>query len=79
MVNELPKVKIEVDFEDLWSDMIAAYKGRMLNESTQVKISLQRSAAIDASGVRRQAYTQLFHAFACNSFLHHFDGEENHL
>ena len=56
-----------------------AYKCRSFNELTQVKVTINQSAAIDAGGVRRQVYTRVFHDFATNHVVTLFDGEDNHL
>ncbi len=76
---ELPKIKTCLDFDDLWSDMVALYKGRKFSENTQVKITINGSPAIDAGGVRRHVYTKVFQDFADNRVIKLFEGEDNYL
>ncbi len=66
---ELPKIKTCLDFDDLWSDMVALYKGQKFSANTQVKITINGSPAIDAGGVRRHMYTKVFKDFADNRVI----------
>ena len=76
MVNNrfrgLPTRKLNVDPEDLWTDVVAAYKGSF-DFHIQIRILLHGSPAIDTGGVRRQVFTRVFEAFANNEVFRLFD------
>ena len=82
MVNDrfrgLPTRKLHVDPEDLWTDVVAAYKGS-LDFHSQIRVLLHGSPAIDTGGVRRQVFTRVFEAFANNEVFRLFEGSDNHL
>lgn len=81
MINDrfqcFPKLKVNVDFNDAWSDLVAIYKRRNFSVLCRIAITINDSAAIDAGGVRRQLYTTVFEDFASNRIIHLFEGEMN--
>ena len=82
MVNarfrNLPRTKLSVDFDDMWRDVVAAYKSPM-SFQTQLRITLDGKPPIDTGGVRRQVYTKVFESFASNTMVKLFEGSDNHL
>lgn len=74
----MPRFKLSIDSDDMWGDMMAAYKGHMDLQS-QLRITLDNQPAIDTGGVRRQVYTTLYQDFAFNQTVKLFDGPINHL
>ena len=77
--EECPVLKISVDLEDMWSDVVAQYKSPAMNCQTKVRIRLDNQSAIDTGGVRRQVYSTIFEQFASNRYIHIFDGPTNYL
>ena len=69
MVNKrfenLPRVRIQVDSNDIWSDVTAVYKNYD-DYNTKLRIQLDNQPALDTGGVRRQMYTTVFRNFANN-------------
>ena len=51
-LQEFPKKKVSVDFDDVWDDTIALYKVPAFGPKCQLKISINGQAAIDIRGVR---------------------------
>ena len=74
-----PPIKLHVDMDDIWTDMVAFYKGRKVNFLSKLRIVLQDKPPIDTGGVRRQMFSTVFFNFACNKFVHLFDGPLNYL
>ena len=74
-----PKCKVSVDFGDMWSDLVAAYKSPSLNIGSQLRITLDDKPPIDTGGVRRQVYSKVFQSFATNDVMKLFEGSENSL
>lgn len=72
----VPNIKIEVQSQDLWSDMVCLYKDK-LDFKKKLRISLDNQPAIDTGGVRRQVYTSVFTQFATNEHFRLFDGPNN--
>ena len=60
----MPTVKIKVDQECVWTDMIAFYKGKWCMQAN-VRIQLQNQPG----GVRRQVYTQVYTTMNTSNFL----------
>ncbi len=83
MINKrfevLPRIKQQVDSQDVWSDMVALYKGRSVNCYSKLRVSLDDQPAVDTGGVRRQMYTTVFSDFANNKSAALFDGPPNNL
>ena len=52
--------KINVDEEDLFSDMIGFYKSAKLNQSAKLKVWLRNQPAVDTGGVLRHVFTKCF-------------------
>ena len=74
----LPKSKLSIDSNDMWSDLVTVYKG-VFDPHCQLRVSLKGQHAIDTGGVRRQVYTQVFQDFADNKVVELFEGSDNHL
>ncbi len=48
------KVKLSIDFDDLWGDLVALYKSRSYDENSQIMITINGSVStVDAGGPRR--------------------------
>lgn len=75
----LPRIKLQVDMDDVWADMVAFYKGRKVNFFSKLRIQLNDKPPIDTGGVRRQMFTTVFSDFAHNKSVHLFDGPCNYL
>ncbi len=74
-----PTVKLYLDPEDLWSDMIVYYKSARIDTSKAVRVILTGQPALDTGGVRRQVYSEVFDNFASNKFQQVFEGPPRHL
>ena len=69
-----PKLKVAIESEDLWNDVVALYK-----KGVEVCITLDNQPAIDIGGVIRQVYSSVFTEFPTNKFFQLFDGPINYL
>ena len=76
--GSMPMVKIKVDQECIWADMVAFYKGKGHMQGN-IRIQLNNQPAIDTGGVRRQVYTQVYTEFSNNKHIKLFDGPDNYL
>lgn len=73
-------VKVHVDEEEMWSDLVAFYKAPKPDSLLcQLKVSLVRQPAVDTGGVRRQVYTSVFQELSDNKHVKLFDGPLNYL
>jgi hypothetical protein len=83
MVNDrflqFPKLKVSVDFDDMWADMVGQCKSPNMYLHSRLRVILDGKPSIDTGGVRRQVYSSVFHNFAHNHTIRLFDGPENHL
>ncbi len=71
-------VKVSVDSNDVWSDMLAFYKESANLAGTRIRVVLDDSPVIDMCGVRKQVYTTVFESFAQNSTkVRLFEGAPN--
>ena len=52
--------KINVNEEDLFSDMIGFFKSIKLNQSHKLKVRLSNQSAVDTGGVLRHVFTKCF-------------------
>ncbi len=77
--DELPRLRVRVYAEDVWSDIVACYKQSSFKYLTHLQVSLEGQPAIDTGGVRRQIYTTVLHDFASNQHVKLFDGPDHHL
>ena len=75
----MPMLKLRIDSDDLWSDLVSEYKSGRMNFQHQVRVRLDNQPPVDTGGVRRQVYCRAFDYFAKNKFIELFDGPENHL
>ena len=62
--EEFSKLKIPVDFDDMWADMVAQYKSPKLNLHSRLRVILDGKPSIDTGGVRRQVYSSCYKSFA---------------
>ena len=76
---QFPRVKLSLDAEDMWGDMVAQYKCPSTSLQSQLRITLNRQPAVDTGGVRRQVYSTIFEDFATNKYIRLFDGPMNHI
>lgn len=77
--DELPRHRVRVDAEDVWSDVVACYKRTSFRYLTHLQVHVEGQPAIDTGGVRRQIYTTVLHQFASNKYIKLFDGPDHHL
>ena len=64
MAEEFTVIKVRVDEDDLWSDLVSFYKSAGPNAAGHcVRIRLLDQPPIDTGGVRRQIYTQTLKEF----------------
>ena len=75
----LPVVKLHVDKDEMWSDLLSFYKCVSLPCKKRLRICLGGSSTIDTGGVRRQVYTTVYSDFVTNTHIRLFDGPENHV
>ena len=76
---QFPRVKLSLDAEDMWGDMVAQYKCPSTSLQSQLRITLNRQPAVDTGGVRRQVYSTIFEDFATNKYIRLFHGPMNHI
>ena len=75
-----PVVKISIDEDDVWADLVSYYKASMTDhKESRIRIRMFNMPAIDTGGVCRQIYTTTFREFAENKHVRLFDGPPNHL
>ena len=67
-------VKVNVDADDIWSDMIVCYKSPVVDFKRYIQVRVQNQPAIDTGGVRRQIYDTIFNEFVNNTHVKLFDG-----
>ncbi len=60
MCKEYPVIKIRIDEDDCWSDMVSFYKSKEDQSKHRVRIRLLDRPVVDTGGVRRQMFTQTF-------------------
>ena len=72
-------VKLPVDGDDLWHDVLSFYKTSKCDTSHSIRFRVSGVPAIDTGGVRRQVYTMMFSDFTNNKFIHLFDGPPHSL
>ena len=71
--------KIHVDSNDIWLDLVGAYKAGNIEFCRPSRILLDNSPAIDTGGVRRQVFNDVFQAFADNKHITLFEGPPRYL
>jgi len=74
-----PRVRAEINSQDMWRDLLACYKSRRVNDASQLQVILSDQPPVDAGGVRRQVYTTVYAEFAKNKHVVLFHGPENYL
>ena len=73
-----PIVKVHIDEDDIWSDLVSFYKASNTDISRcRIRIRLNGQPAIDTGGVRRQIYTSVLQQFSENLPFKLFDGPPN--
>lgn len=77
--EQFPRVKLHVDADDFWADLVALYKACSMNFHTKLRVCIDNQPAIDTGGVRRQVYSRVFLDFANNKLVNLFDGPPNQL
>ena len=78
-MEQYSTLKVNIDFEDMWPDMVSLYKNRSMDFSCRLRLILHGKPPIDSGGVRRQVYISVFENFAGNETIRLFDGPINHL
>ena len=76
--DTMPRIKVPVDADSAWSDLVAYYKGAD-NYDCRIRIVLSNSPAVDTGGIRRQIYTQVYADFSTNRHIKLFDGPPGYL
>ena len=71
-------MKLHVDEDELWSDLLAFYKCVTSPGKKRLKIRMDSSRAIDTGGVRRHVYTMAYSDLIHNKHIKLFDGPANH-
>ena len=77
--SRYPSVKVAVDRDDNWSDMLSFYKCASGLSSKRLRVCRHNEPAVDTGGVCRETYTTVFTEFIHNDHIHLFDGPTNHL
>lgn len=72
-------MKVYIDSDDKWADMVAVYKTPGLDMTNPLKIVIDGIPAIDQGGVRRGIFTDVFINFSENAHVHLFEGLPNYL
>ena len=73
-------VKVPVDQEDMWADMLALYKTSDQDMITKrIRVMLDDLSVIDTCGVRKQVYTNVFAEFVQNKHVRLFDGPTSYV
>ena len=72
-----PVVKVAVDCDDVWADMLAIYKQPRNLIGKRIRVILDNSPVIDTCGVRKHVYTRVFADFVSNKHLRLFHGPQN--
>ena len=67
-------IKIQVDPDDIWQDMVVQYKSPRMDLMKCLRIKLEGQPALDTGGVRRLVYTTIYMDFMSNKFVKLFDG-----
>ena len=75
----LPRIKLQVDSDDMWADLVALYKNCSMDYYSKLRITLDNQPAVDTGGVRRQVYSRVFQNFANNETVCLFDGPLHNL
>ena len=70
-------VKVNVDADGVWQDMIVHYKSPALDLKKPIQVRVKKQPAIDTGGVRRQVYDNVFNDFVSNTHIKLFDGPSN--
>lgn len=77
--ENFPRLKLSVDSDSMWADVVSQYKSPSMNFYTKLRITLDDQPAVDTGGVRRQVYTSVYCDFAFNKYIRLFDGPANQL
>ena len=72
-----PVVKVAVDSDDVWADVLAVYKQPRNLIGKRIRVILDNSPVIDTCGVRKHVYTSVFADFVSNKHVRLFDGSQN--
>ena len=72
-------VKVPIDSDDMWPDMLAFYKGPDKLAGTRLRVVLNDSPVVDTGGVRKQVYTTVFNQFVTNATVRLFEGPPNYV
>lgn len=61
-------IKVTVDLNDAWQDLIAHYKSPRIDLTKRVRVAVCDSPAVDAGGVRCQVYNTVYEEFLSKLF-----------
>ena len=68
------KVKLVLDPDDIWQDILVYYKSPRVDTRKQLRIKINNMPAIDTGGVRHQVYFTVFNDFHHNKYIKLFTG-----
>lgn len=72
--ENVPTVKVEVDPDELWQDIVVLYKSSRMDVTKRLRIHFQNQPALDTGGVRRMVYSSVYTDFITNKCVKLFDG-----
>lgn len=72
--DQQPVIKLQVDPNDIWHDMVVQYKSPKMDVKKQLRLSLLNQPAIDTGGVRRHVYNSVYDDFLANKYVRLFKG-----
>ena len=72
--REQPVIKLQVDQDSVWEDMVVHYKSPRMDVTKPLRLSVLNQPAIDTGGVRRQVYNTIYGDFLANKHIKLFEG-----
>ena len=72
--HEQPVIKVQVNQDDVWDDMVVQYKSPRMDVTKQLRLTVLDQPAIDTGGVRRQVYNTVYSDFLANKYIKLFKG-----
>uniref|UniRef100_A0A1X7UXI7 HECT domain-containing protein n=1 Tax=Amphimedon queenslandica TaxID=400682 RepID=A0A1X7UXI7_AMPQE len=73
------KVKVIIDADDVWQDILVHYKSGKVDLEKQLRIKISHAPANDTGGVRRQIYSTVYSDFQHNKYIRLFTGPSHSL
>ena len=72
--HEQPVIKVQVNQDDVWEDMVVQYKSPRMDVTKQLQLTVLDQPAIDTGGVRQQVYNTIYSDFLANKYIKLFEG-----